>query len=409
MQRGHIAPAAILIIFWTLFLGYMFKRETALHENRLRDIALSQARALFNQVVDVRDWNARHGGVYVPVTPETPPNPWLHVPHRDETTSSGRQLTLVNPAYMTRQLAELTWLRRGIGLHLTSLNPLRPGNEPTPWERAALESFDRGEAEWVDFALDAGGHETFRYMAPLPVEESCLPCHKEQGYQVGQVRGGISIASPSDLLASSRGAFRRNVVLASIVLWLLGAGLVATVTAAYDQKRLLVARLRELALEDELTGLHNRRGFRVLAEKQLQIARRTGRPDLLLFIDLDGMKRINDERGHEAGDAALRRTAAVLHAAFRTSDIIARFGGDEFVVLCPNTGPETADALLEELEQRIGDANSAAATPWRLSLSAGYAAFDPRNPVTLDEFIREADAAMYAAKQRKQEALSGKG
>ena len=401
MKRGHIALATILLILWTAFLGYMFLRETALAEGRLKDIALSQARALFNQVVDVRDWNARHGGVYVPVTPESPPNPWLDVPYRDETTLSGRHLTLMNPAYMTRQLAELTRQRRGIGLHLTSRNPLRPGNEPDPWERTALESFERGAAEQVAFALDAGGQEIFRYMAPLPVEKSCLPCHKKQGYVAGQVRGGISVTYPSDLFAASRGAFRRNVLLASIVLWLLGAGLIGAVTAAFHQKKLMVGRLGELALVDELTGLHNRRGFLVLAGKQLQIAQRTGRPDLLLFIDLDDMKRINDERGHEGGDAALRRTATVLHAAFRTSDIIARVGGDEFVVLCPNTGPETAASLLQGLERHVGDANAGEAATWRLSLSAGYAAFDPENPVTLDELVRVADAAMYAAKQGK--------
>jgi len=401
MKRGHIALAMILLILWTAFLGYMFLRETALAEGRLKDIALSQARALFNQVVDLRDWNARHGGVYVPVTPESPPNPWLDVPYRDETTLSGRHLTLMNPAYMTRQLAELTRQRRGIGLHLTSRNPLRPGNEPDPWERTALESFERGAAEQVAFALDAGGQEIFRYMAPLPVEKSCLPCHKKQGYLVGQVRGGISITYPAELLASSRGAFRRNVLLASIVLWLLGAGLIGAVTAAFHQNKLMVARLSELALVDELTGLHNRRGFLVLAGKQLQIAQRTGRPDLLLFIDLDDMKRINDERGHKGGDAALRRTATVLHAAFRTSDIIARIGGDEFVVLCPNTGPETAASLLQALEKHVGDANAGEVATWRLSLSAGYAAFDPEHPVTLDELVSTADAAMYAAKQGK--------
>jgi diguanylate cyclase (GGDEF)-like protein len=239
-------------------------------------------------------------------------------------------------------------------------------------------------------------------MAPLPVEASCLPCHAKQGYSIGQVRGGISLTYPSELLASSRRAFRHNVLLASLALWLLGAGLIGAVTAAYHQKKSLVARLRELALVDALTGLHNRRGFLMLAEKQLQIARRTGRPDLLLFIDLDGMKRINDELGHEAGDAALRRTAGVLHAAFRTSDTIARLGGDEFVVLCPNTGPEAAGTILEGLEQHVGDVNAGAAVTWRLSLSAGCAAFDPLHPVTLDELIRAADAAMYAAKQGKQ-------
>jgi len=402
MKRSHIALALILLILWTLFLAFMFRRETALSENRLEDIALSQARALFNQVVDLRDWNSRHGGVYVPVTPETPPNPWLDVPNRDETTLSGRHLTLMNPAYMTRQLAELTRLRRGIGLHLTSRAPLRPQNAPDPWELAALEAFERGKLEQVDFVLGAGGHETFRYMAPLFVEESCLPCHKKQGYKLGEVRGGISITYPSELLATSRLAFRRNALLASAVLWLLGAGLLAAVTAAYHQKKLMVARLGELALVDELTGLHNRRGFLMFAEQQLQIARRTGRPDLLVFIDLDGMKRINDELGHEAGDAALRRTAAVLHAAFRISDIIARLGGDEFIVLCPNTGADSAPTLIEGLKQHVGDANAGAAAPWSLSLSVGCAAFDPQHPVALNELIRAADAAMYAAKQGKQ-------
>ena len=402
VKRAHLALAALLLLLWTLFLGTMFRREASLDEERILGIALSQARALFNQVVDVRDWNALHGGVYVPITEKTPPNPWLDVPNRDETTLSGRRLTLLNPAYMTRQLAEITRQRRGIRLHLTSLTPLRPENKPELWEAEALGAFDKGEVEQVEFALDASGREIFRYMAPLPVEEPCLACHAKQGYRVGQVRGGISITYPSELLAASRLGFRRKALLASVVLWLLGAGLIGAVTVAYHQKNLMVRRMRELALVDELTGLHNRRGFRLLAEQQLQIARRNERPELLLFVDLDGMKRINDERGHEAGDAALRQTAAVLRAAFRSSDIIARLGGDEFVVLCPGTGPEAAATLLEGLARRVADANVAATTPWRLSLSVGRAVFDARQPVTLDELIHQADAAMYAEKQGKQ-------
>jgi diguanylate cyclase (GGDEF)-like protein len=404
MKRRQYALVAALLVGWTLFVGFMFQRESALDEERILGIALSQARALFSQVVDVRDWNSRHGGVYVPITATTQPNPWLDVPNRDETTLSGRRLTLINPAYMTRQLAELTQERHGITLHLTSLLPLRPENKPAPWEATALLAFEQGRAEQVAFARDADGREVFRYMAPLPVEESCLPCHLKQGYRVGQVRGGISIAYPSDALTASRRAFRYSALLASTVLWLLGTGLIVAMAAAYRQKSLLVARLGELALEDELTGLHNRRGFLMLAEKQLQIAQRTGRPELVLFVDLDGLKRINDELGHEAGDAALRRAAAVLRAAFRASDIIARLGGDEFIVLCPNTAPESGASLLAGLQRFVGEANAGGTAPWQLALSAGTAAFDPQYPVTLDELIRAADAAMYAAKQKKRQA-----
>jgi diguanylate cyclase (GGDEF)-like protein len=401
MKWRHALLATLALSLWTAFLVFMARRETGLAEERLRDIALSQARALYNQVVDVREWNASHGGVYVPVTEATPPNPWLEVPGRDVTTESGLRLTLMNPAYMTRQFAEITRRRRGIVLHLTSATPLRPGNAPAPWERAALDSFARGATEHAEFAVDADGREIHRYMAPLPVEESCLRCHAKQGYTVGQVRGGISVVTPAGLLGRSRASFRRSVLLASLVLWGLGAGLIAAVAAAYHQKTLLVARLRELALVDELTGLHNRRAFLVLAGKQLQIARRTGRTDVLLFIDLDGMKRINDEQGHEAGDAALRRTAEVLRAAFRTSDIIARFGGDEFVVLCPDTTPPAVPTLVAGLQRQVGDANAGAAVPWRLALSVGIATIDPQQSATLDEVIRSADAAMYREKRQK--------
>jgi diguanylate cyclase (GGDEF)-like protein len=401
MRRLHVALAAVLLLVWTTFLGSMFQREAALEDDRIRGIAVGQARALSQQLADMRAWNDAHGGVYVPVTPTTPPNPWIQSPERDVTTTSGRALTMLNHAYMTRQVAEITRARRGIRLHLTSRSPLRPGNGPDAWERAALEGFERGDAEHVDFIADAGGHETFRYIAPLLVEESCLPCHAQQGDRVGQVRGGLSVTFPADALVASRTAFRRSLGLASLVLWCLGAGLIASVTVAYHQKSGLAARLRELTLVDELTGLHNRRGFLVLATKQLQIARRTGRPDLLLFVDLDGMKTVNDVHGHAAGDAALLRTAGALRAAFRSSDILARFGGDEFVVLCADTGPDALETLLAGLRRQVDDANAGAATPWHIALSVGAAAFDPAREGSLDDLLREADAAMYRAKQQK--------
>ncbi|HWR98023.1 MAG TPA: diguanylate cyclase [Candidatus Methanoperedens sp.] len=401
MKRAHVPAALALLALWTAFLALMVRRETALEEERLHAIALSQARALVDQVVDAREWNAAHGGVYVPVTAETPPNPYLELPDRDVTTLEGRRLTLVNPAYMTRQIAEITRRRRGIAIHLTSLAPLRPGNAPEAWEREALVAIERGAAEFAAFAVEPDGREVLRYLAPLRIEAPCLACHARQGYRLGQLRGGIAIASPAELLGHSRREFRASVLLAGSVLWVLGAALIGAVAVASLHRSRSAARLCELATVDDLTGLHNRRGFLLLAEKQLQIAQRTGRPDLLLFVDLDGMKDINDRLGHEAGDAALRRAAAVLRDAFRTSDIIGRYGGDEFLVLCPNTGAEAGPTLLEGLAQHVADASAGAAVPWRLSLSVGYAAFDPADPVTLDELFRKADAAMYAAKQEK--------
>jgi hypothetical protein len=111
-------------------------------------MALTTARINFEKDLFYRRWATIHGGVYVPVTPETPPNRHLeNVPERDLTTPSGRQLTLMNPAYMTRQVYTFSQKESAIRGHLTSLKPLRPENRPDPWETQALESFEQGKSE----------------------------------------------------------------------------------------------------------------------------------------------------------------------------------------------------------------------------------------------------------------------
>jgi len=157
-------------------------------------LAVSRGRILFRTIVAMRTWNASHGGVYVPVTETIRPNPYLTVPDRDVKTSDGRELTLVNPAYMTRLVGEIL-VREGYTVHLTSLKTLRPGNAPDEWERAALERFDKGSV--LEYSLTGpAGKQIFRYMEPLKTETACLPCHAWQGHKVEDVRGGIGIAFP---------------------------------------------------------------------------------------------------------------------------------------------------------------------------------------------------------------------
>jgi diguanylate cyclase (GGDEF)-like protein len=401
MKRPYLALATLAFLIWTVFLAAMLRRELRLEGERITGIALSQARTLFHQIVDMRTWNTEQGGVYVAVTERTPPNPYLAVPHRDLTTTSGTRLTLVNPAYMTRQLSDIVRRRHNIRLHLTSTRPLRPGNEPDSWEREALLAFEGGVQETYSFTAGEHGEPVFRYMAALAVEEPCLECHRAQGYRVGEVRGGLSITYHAAVFDKTRADFRFKVLLASLALWLFGSALVVAVATAWRQKSVMMQRLRELALADELTALNNRRGFLLLVEQQLQIARRSGHRGLLLFLDLDSMKAINDVHGHPAGDEALRRTADVLRATFRGSDILARAGGDEFMVFCPETGAEAEPAILASLEKNVAAAGAVSAAPGELSLSVGAAEFDPARPVTLERLINEADARMYERKLRK--------
>ncbi len=170
------------------FARYQIKKS-------IHHLAKAESNAFFNEIVIMRAWNSMHGGVYVPVSPISPPNPYLEDSLRDLTTTNGLQLTMINPAYMTRQISEISNEKRKITYHITSLKPIRPANKADQWERKALISFENGQREAFG-TTQYRGKKQFRYMAPLVVEESCLKCHAKQGYKIGEIRGGISVSKP---------------------------------------------------------------------------------------------------------------------------------------------------------------------------------------------------------------------
>jgi two-component system cell cycle response regulator len=157
--------------------------------------------------------------------------------------------------------------------------------------------------------------------------------------------------------------------------------------------------LLALSLTDELTGLHNRRRFFVVAEQCLKLAIRMKKRPLLLFIDLDDLKWINDHYGHNEGDQALIGLADILKKTFRESDIIARIGGDEFVVLLESTD-EKSETMITRLHENVKEYN-AKRSQHILSISLGTAYFDPEYPISIDELLAKADALMYAQKRER--------
>ena len=177
-----------------------------LHEQREKTIEIARisAQVTFDNDILYRRWAAQQGGVYVPVSEHTPPNPYLNVPNRDVTTTSGVSLTLLNPAYMARQVNQLAQQGRGSRGHLTSLKPLRPENTPDLFETAALTSFETGAREVSAFE-SRDGRQDLRLMRPFLIEKPCLRCHAQQGYQEGDIRGGISVSVPMEpILAIGR-------------------------------------------------------------------------------------------------------------------------------------------------------------------------------------------------------------
>ena len=166
------------------------------------------------------------------------------------------------------------------------------------------------------------------------------------------------------------------------------------------ERKRVEGELERLALRDDLTGLANRRAFITVGEQILRIAHRSGGPVVLVYIDLDNMKSVNDRFGHSIGDRALAETAALLQATFRESDLVARLGGDEFCVLLAQDAEE-AQSSLRRL-QAVLDMRAGAFPP--ISLSVGVAQCSGPEPCTIEELIDRADAAMYDQKANRRRA-----
>lgn len=173
--------------------------------------------------------------------------------------------------------------------------------------------------------------------------------------------------------------------------------------AEIAQRQKIEDEVRRLSMTDELTGLHNRRSFFLLAEQQMRTARRNDQSSLLFFIDLDGLKKINDVHGHEAGDLAITAAAQVLKDAFRDSDVVARIGGDEFVVLAANAG-KPADALTARVHALVDEFNGSDRCRYPIALSMGAVGCSPKELKPLGDLLASADALMYANKLRRRQA-----
>jgi two-component system, sensor histidine kinase and response regulator len=207
---------------WTMLL------MLSLFWNRQQDIlnthalALEGLRVSYEKDLVYRRWAAEHGGIYVPISENTPPNPYLsNIPERDITTTSGHRLTLINPAYMTRQVQELSKEQSRERGNITSLKPLRPENTPDSWEIKALHSFSDDVQEAI-VIMDINGRPYMRFMKPFFTEEGCLKCHGHQGYQLGDIHGGISVSTAMAPYLDHINARQINLGVGHGLIWIMG-------------------------------------------------------------------------------------------------------------------------------------------------------------------------------------------
>jgi diguanylate cyclase (GGDEF)-like protein/PAS domain S-box-containing protein len=187
-----------------------------------------------------------------------------------------------------------------------------------------------------------------------------------------------------------------------IITWnLSGRGGAVQLLRDITERKQMEEKLRLLSLVDELTGLYNRRGFFNLGERQLKLSRRTKKGFLLFYVDIDRMKWINDTLGHNEGDRVLLETTEIFSRTFRTSDIAARIGGDEFAIIAVDAVRESEEILLNRLQEHIKAQNLMENRTYDISLSVGSVYFEPESLLILDEMLAKADVLMYEHKRKK--------
>jgi two-component sensor histidine kinase len=263
-SRPYLKFAIAVALAWTVGTAvsmiWNHKSQTAAVEGAAR----TAARTAYEKDVVYRMWNSMHGGVYVPVSPYAQPNIYLKgIADRDIETTDGKRLTLVNPAYMNRQVHEIEMSRTGSRGHLTSLKPIRPQNAPDAWEREALEAVTTGLEEYSGIQV-IDGREYMRFLRPLITEDACLKCHAQHGYKKGQIRGGLSVSTPMEPFRKAVSASIKAIWFWHLLSWFIGmAGIIFSsnlLTGYYRRQERSEQLIRDSLQEKEvlLREIHHR-------------------------------------------------------------------------------------------------------------------------------------------------------
>jgi diguanylate cyclase (GGDEF)-like protein len=417
----------VTIFFWTISLLGLLAWAISKEERLVFNYARLEAKANFNKDVALRNWGAKRGGVYVQVSEDTPPNPYLaHIPDRDIITPDGKHLTLMNPAYMLRQIMNEFSELYGIKGRITSLQPFNPINAPDSWEIRALEQFEQGIEE-VSEVAHIEGKFYLRYMQAFYTKEGCLKCHP--GYNKGDIRGGVGVSVPLEPYLEIKRHTVQVLVYSYAFLWFFGClGILLvnrfvkqqihhqerTEQALREKTAVLKSQTAELerlnailsqkALYDGLTHVYNRRAFDEHLAQAWHNWQHKQHFFSLIIADIDFFKQYNDDCGHLVGDACLTTVAQNIRTTVAEKGSVARYGGEEFAIILPGIGLEQALHLAEGIRRAV----EALAVPHHssrcthvLTLSLGVAAsYQSTAQGKYNELLSLADQALYEAKNQ---------
>ena len=389
----------ITMLGWTLtvILSLMFAAYNQYQQSF--ETARNVAKANFDKDQAFRQWATTHGGAYVPVDMKrTPPSPYLsHIPERDIVTKSGKKLTLMNPAYMLRQMMDEYSGLYGAKGHITALDILNPNSAPDEWEKEALLSFRKDSSIEEKLELTTKDGESYmRIMRPMKITPGCLSCHGHQAsYLDSETAGGVSVSVPmTEIYKLSIKSFKKTLVI-HFLFWLAGMLIFRFV---YLNEQKAKDELEYFANHDTLTGLPNRHAY-IKKITHLINSTEEEKNFALVFMDLDNFKAVNDSLGHTLGDMLLHKVTQRLQSEIEGYDMLSRFGGDEFVLLFSNVQSELT------LESTVKQIHKVLQKPFMLNTYEVYTtasigiAIYPDDAQDAELLLRNADIAMYDAKQ----------
>lgn len=386
----------IIIFIIGIFMGLIIRNKTLIEKE-----ILTRARTHFYTIVLTRKWNAQYNGIYVEKKNGIKSNPYLKNP--DIFTNDGKIYTKKNPALMTREISEIAQKEDLFSFHITSLKPINPANQADTFETTALHSFENNKKEYYK-KLKLDNKIIFRYMAPLYTEKSCLSCHADQNYKIGDIRGGISLTY--NITNINKTIKFNNLLFISLGLITIALFILIIYGFIFNLRNKLIAAynsLNEMAITDDLTKINNRRYFFETGNYLFNQAIRYKKAISVIMVDIDYFKKINDTYGHQNGDLILLKIAEIMKTNCRKSDLLARYGGEEFIKLLPETNIDGAYQLAKKLKTIVENTNFSLDTgkDIKLTISIGISALDKTDldkQAELYTLIKKADNALYEAK-----------
>jgi diguanylate cyclase (GGDEF)-like protein len=419
-SKNFIIYSTVITIFiFTLFIMKYINDTRNNYQIISEKVLFQQASTLFNNLVTIRKWSSDHGAIYVKAHDGIEPNPYLVDNHTY--TKDNELLIKINPAWMTRQLSELSNTKENFLFRITSLEPINKKNTPDNFEITALEYLKINKNEKFYISLE---DTKYNLLGSLKVEPSCLHCHNTQNYKVGDIIGGLRVSIPIDnynenieILDSKTNLLHFITLFTSVIFIIIITFAIDSIfTREFNFRRLNQTlenkvnqrtkelrkankKLLEISTIDYLTNISNRRCFFEIAIKSFYLAKREKNNLSIICIDIDLFKKINDTYGHNTGDEILKLVANTMNKYIRKSDILARTGGEEFSILLNNTDENNAFTLAEKLRLEVEklsykDNN----IDVKVTISLGISQLR-EDDAELDSIIMRADKALYCAKK----------